>query len=309
MSRARPITVSPTAYRSITLFALVALVIIIVSGAAVRLTGSGLGCPDWPTCANNRVVAPVRYHAMVEFVNRVFTGIVSVAVILAALGSLARRPRRRDLTYLSLGLVAGVFAQVLLGGLTVRSKLTPPVVMAHFLLSMVLVANAVVLHRRAGRDDADHDHARSPRSPLRTATRVLVAVAAVVIVTGTIVTGAGPHGGDENVRRLGFAVPTVARIHGVSELVLLTLTLALVWMARRRHAPSGVIEALNTLVLVEVAQGFVGYMQYLLGVPEFLVGVHVLGATLVWVSVIEVALAASSPVTARPQATGILTQA
>ena len=307
MSRARPITVNPTAYRSITLFALVALVIIIVSGAAVRLTGSGLGCPDWPTCANNRVVAPVRYHAMVEFVNRVFTGIVSVAVILAALGSLARRPRRRDLTYLSLGLVAGVFAQVLLGGLTVRSKLTPPVVMAHFLLSMVLVANAVVLHRRAGRDDADH--ARSPRSPLLTATRVLVAVAAVVIVTGTVVTGAGPHGGDENVRRLGFAVPTVARIHGVSELVLLTLTLVLVWMAHRRQAPSTVIEALNTLVLVEVAQGFVGYMQYLLGVPEFLVGVHVLGAVLVWVSVIEVALAASSPVSNRPQATGVLTQA
>ena len=307
MSRARPITVSPTAYRSITLFALVALVIIIVSGAAVRLTGSGLGCPDWPTCANNRVVAPVRYHAMVEFVNRVFTGIVSVAVILAALGSLARRPRRRDLTYLSLGLVAGVFAQVLLGGLTVRSKLTPPVVMAHFLLSMVLVANAVVLHRRAGRDDADH--AQSAPSPLRTATRVLVAVAAVVIVTGTIVTGAGPHGGDENVRRLGFAVPTVARIHGVSELVLLSLTLALIWMARRSRAPTAVMEALNTLVLIEVAQGFVGYMQYLLGVPELLVGVHVLGAVGVWVSVLEVALAASSPVISRPHASGILTQA
>ncbi len=307
MSRARPITVSPTAYRSITLFALVALVIIIVSGAAVRLTGSGLGCPDWPTCANNRVVAPVRYHAMVEFVNRVFTGIVSVAVILAALGSLARRPRRRDLTYLSLGLVAGVFAQVLLGGLTVRSKLTPPVVMAHFLLSMVLVANAVVLHRQAGRDDADH--ARSAPSRLRTATRVLVAVAAVVIVTGTIVTGAGPHGGDENVRRLGFAVPTVARIHGVSELVLLSLTLALIWMARRSRAPTAVMEALNTLVLIEVAQGFVGYMQYLLGVPELLVGVHVLGAVVVWVSVLEVALAAASPVANRPQASGILTQA
>ena len=307
MSRARPFTVSPTAYRSITLFALVALVIIIVSGAAVRLTGSGLGCPDWPTCADNRVVAPVRYHAMVEFVNRVFTGIVSVAVILAALGSLARRPRRRDLTYLSLGLVAGVLAQIVLGGLTVRSKLTPPVVMAHFLLSMVLVANAVVLHRRAGRDDVD-DH-RSVPSSLRSATRALVAVAAVVIVTGTIVTGAGPHGGDENVRRLGFAVPTVARIHGVSELVLLTLTLTLVWMARRRQAPTAVIEALNTLVLIEVAQGFIGYMQYLFGVPALLVGVHVLGAVLVWVSVLEVALAAASPVTGRPEEAAILTQA
>src|SRR6202171_921327 len=151
---------------------------------------------------------------MEEIGDRVFTRLASVAVIVAALGSLARRPRPPALPYLSLGLVGGVFAQVLLGGLTVRSKLTPPVVMAHFLLSMVLVANAVVLRRRAGRDDVDR--ARSPRSPLLNAPRAFVAEAAVVIVTGTVGTGAGPHGGDVNVRRLGFAVPTVARIHGVS---------------------------------------------------------------------------------------------
>ena len=150
-------TLSPAAYRRVTLVALVALAFIIVSGAAVRLTGSGLGCPDWPTCADNRVVAPLEYHAMVEFVNRTVTGLVSVAVILAVLGSLRRTPRRRDLTWLSVGLVAGVVGQIVLGGLTVLFELRPGFVMAHFLLSMVILADAVVLHDRAGRpDDAVH---------------------------------------------------------------------------------------------------------------------------------------------------------
>src|SRR3954452_7181028 len=124
-------------YRRITCGALVAVTIIIVTGAAVRLTGSGLGCPDWPTCARGRVVAPFEYHAMVEFVNRTVTGLVSVAVALAVLGSLLRTPRRRDLTRWSLGLVAGVVAQIVLGGVTVLLELTPPIVMAHFVLSLV----------------------------------------------------------------------------------------------------------------------------------------------------------------------------
>ncbi|MDP1804751.1 MAG: COX15/CtaA family protein, partial [Acidimicrobiales bacterium] len=141
-------TLSPPAYRRVTLFALLALAFIVVTGGAVRLTGSGLGCPDWPTCAENRVVAPWEYHAMVEFVNRTITGLVSMAVMLAVLGSLVRRPRRRDLLWLSVGLVAGVLGQIVLGGLTVLFHLTPGFVMAHFLLSMVLIANAVVLHHR-----------------------------------------------------------------------------------------------------------------------------------------------------------------
>src|SRR5439155_10696828 len=110
---------SPSGYRRVTLVAVGALAFIIVTGGAVRLTGSGLGCPDWPTCEQHRLVAPAEYHAMVEFVNRVVTGIVSVAVILAVLGSLLRRPRRRDLVWLSAALAAGVVGQIVLGGLTV----------------------------------------------------------------------------------------------------------------------------------------------------------------------------------------------
>ena len=131
-----------------------ALVFIVVTGAAVRLTGSGLGCPDWPTCDGDQIVSEFRETPeIIEFVNRMITGLVSVAVAAAVLGSLRRTPRRRDLTLLSWGLVAGVVAQIVLGGVTVLLELTPPAVMAHFLLSMALVADAVVLHHRAGEPD------------------------------------------------------------------------------------------------------------------------------------------------------------
>ena len=145
---ARP-SISPRAYRRLTLGALLLLAAIVVSGAAVRLTGSGLGCPDWPNCENGRLVAPLERHTLVEFTNRTITGLVSVAVILAVLGSMWRVPRRRGLIWLSWGLVAGVLAQIVLGGVTVLVDLSPPFVMAHFLLSMALLADAVVLHDRA----------------------------------------------------------------------------------------------------------------------------------------------------------------
>src|SRR4051794_4357467 len=132
------------------------LAVIVVTGAAVRLTGSGLGCPEWPNCDTGHLTphGDTGYHGLVEFVNRMFTGLVSIAVIVAVLASLRRTPRRRDLTLLSLGLVGGVLAQIVLGGLTVIYGLSPPWVMAHFLVSMVLVATAVVLHHRAGIDGA-----------------------------------------------------------------------------------------------------------------------------------------------------------
>ena len=173
---------SPRAYQRITLLALLALTFIIVTGAAVRLTGSGLGCSDWPTCESNRLIAPAEYHAMVEFINRTITGLVSVIVIVAVLGSLVRQPRRRDLTWWSLGLVAGVVAQIVLGGLTVLFELRPPFVIAHFVVSMVLVWNAFVLYQRAGHDGA-------PGLPLvpqriRTLGRLLVAAATVVVLSG-----------------------------------------------------------------------------------------------------------------------------
>lgn len=280
--------VSPVAYRRITLVALVALSIIILTGAAVRLTGSGLGCSDWPTCEQDKFVAPLEYNAMIEFLNRLFTGLVSVAVAVAVLGSLGRVPRRRDLTWWSLGLVAGVLAQILLGAVVVKFELTPIAVIAHFLVSMVLVWNAVVLHERAA--------AGSGRAVPRVAPsvvwlgRALVAVATLVLVAGTVVTATGPHGGDENAERLTFDISLVARNHAVLAWLLLTLTIVTLGLAYRGGVSRDVKNRGALLVVAVLVQGAIGYIQYFNGVPPLLVAAHVVGSIIVWVAVLRVHL-------------------
>ncbi len=133
--------------------AVAALAVGIVSGGAVRLTGSGLGCSDWPSCTATSVVAPLQFHAWVEFGNRLVNVVITMGIFLAVVTSLRRRPRRADLVVLSLGLVAGILAEIVLGGETVLHKLAPPYVMAHFLLAVVLLVNALVLYHRAGQLD------------------------------------------------------------------------------------------------------------------------------------------------------------
>jgi cytochrome c oxidase assembly protein subunit 15 len=277
MSRFR---ISPRTYRALTLVALLAVAFIIVSGAAVRLTGSGLGCSDWPTCEEDKLVAPLEYHAMVEFVNRTITGLVSVAVILAVLGSLVRAPRRRDLVWLSLGLVAGVLAQIVLGGLTVIFELKPPFVMGHFLLSIALLADALVLHHRAGQPDAQ-PHLVVPRRDLVLA-RIVLVITCIALFTGTVVTAAGPHGGDEDVERLSWPLPNVARVHGITVTVLTVLALLLVARAHRDDVPARFRTAVFAYAGALVAQAVIGYVQYFNGVPALLVGFHVTGAVIVF---------------------------
>ena len=307
--------ISPSTYRRITLFALVALIFIIITGGAVRLTGSGLGCSDWPTCEDNQLVADLEYHAMVEFVNRVITGLVSAAVALATLGALLRRPRRRDLIGLALGLVGGVAGQVILGGLVVWYHLSPGLVIAHFLLSMVLVANAVMLHHRAGwSDESESPRGRPPdaasgtRQLVAHMTRLLMVLAVLAIVSGTLLTGAGPHGGDANVERLQLDIPSLARLHGTA-MALCAVVALLVWASaergslrlrrtvRRRQSYSG---AARLVVGVLAAQAAIGYLQYFTGIPPLLVGIHIAGAAALWTAVLRLHLAvrdASDPVT------------
>lgn len=277
---------SPAAYRRLTLIAALAVGFIIVTGGAVRITGSGLGCPDWPACDNQRVVAPLEYHAMVEFVNRTITGLVSVAVIVAVLGALVRTPRRRDLTWLSLGLVGGVVAQIVLGGLTVLFKLKPQFVMAHFLLSLALLADAVVLYHRASQPDG-----AVPRpavgGELRLMGQLVLGAAGLAVFLGTVVTGSGPHGGDPNVERLGFAVPDVARFHGAGVILFIGLTLVTLWRLQQAGAAPGLMRAGELLVAVSAAQAGVGYVQYFTGVPVLLVGIHIAGAALVWAAAVR----------------------
>jgi cytochrome c oxidase assembly protein subunit 15 len=289
-------TFSPAAYRRVTLLALVALVVIVVSGAAVRLSGSGLGCTDWPTCEEGRLApeSVTDANAMIEFGNRAFTGVVSVAVVLAVLGALRRRPRRRDLTVLAVGLVVGVAAQAVLGGMVVWYGLSPWFVMAHFLLSLVLVTDAVVLHHRAG-TDGEREVPLVGRAA-GVLTRLVALSAAVVVVTGTVVTATGPHAGDDSAERFDLALPDVARVHGAAVVVLLALVLALLRVLWRGGAPAVVHDAARVLLLVLVAQAAVGYTQWFTGVPALLVGVHVLGAVAVWVAVVRTVLAVRGPV-------------
>jgi len=276
---------SRAAYRRITLVALFALSTIVLTGAAVRLTGSGLGCEDWPTCSDNRVVAPLEYHAMIEFVNRVFTGVVSLSVILAVLGSLALRERRRDLTRWSWGLVAGVVGQIVLGGLVVLSHLSPWLVLWHFALSMVLVWNAMVLYHRASHGGGPPAPDIDSRSVL--VTRIVSATVPALLFTGMLVTGSGPHSGahgDDLIERLPFSVHSAARVHGIAMITVLSLTIYLAWRVRMNEAARTDI---TTVLVVMVSQGALGYVQYLSDVPPGLVAFHILGATAVWVAVVR----------------------
>ena len=275
---------SPDAYRRITLLAAVSLAAIVLTGATVRLTGSGLGCTDWPNCSEGRL-APAEIDdapAMIEFLNRLVTGVVSVAAIVAVLGSMVRRPRRTDLTWLSWGLVAGVLAQIVLGGLVVLFDLSPRLVMGHFILSMLIVWNAVVLHHRAGRPDAAVRPVVTDR--IRSMLRLVFVAAGIVVLTGTVVTASGPHAGDEQAERLDLAVSDVARVHAVAVWVLLALvlvTLRWVWSDR---SPKAVRDAGTHLLAAIVVQGAIGYTQYFNGVPALLVGLHIVGALAVWIT-------------------------
>ena len=288
---------SSRAFERLTLVAAFAVGFIIVTGAAVRLTGSGLGCPDWPTCANGHLVAPLDYHPLVEFVNRSVTGLVSVAVILAVLGSLRREPPRRDLILLSLGLVAGVVAQIVLGGVTVLFSLAPPLVMAHFLLSMALLWDAIVLHHRAGQPDA-------PARPLvdkdlvRLA-RLMGVLTAVTLLAGTVVTSSGPHGGDAKAPRFDLSLHRVTQIHGAFALLVAAFVVTMLVLLRVNHAPQQVQQRAQQVLEALVVQIGIGYAQYFTGVPALLVEFHVLGAVLVWTAVIRFNLAV---VTRRPPA-------
>ncbi len=295
----RRVRLQPHQFRQVTVVAAVLIGAIIVTGAAVRLTGSGLGCPDWPNCTSGSLTptSAVGVHGTIEFVNRMITGLVSAAVIVAVLGALVRVPRRRDLTWLAVGLVVGVIAQALLGALVVKKLLDPPFVMGHFLLSAVLLANALVLVWRAGIPD---DARTAPSVPMlvhRLAIAVVV-LASAVLVTGTVVTGAGPHSGDAGnsakvslrATRLEIQVSSAARVHGTTVMIFLGVVVALLVVLIRTRASTLLYRRVTWLLILLVAQAGVGYLQYFTNVPSALVMVHVAGATAVYATAVGVLL-------------------
>jgi cytochrome c oxidase assembly protein subunit 15 len=315
---------SPATYQWITKATVWALGFIIVTGAAVRLTGSGLGCTNWPDCSSGHIIAPWQYHAWIEFGNRLVTGLVSVAIVAAVLGSGFRAPRRRDLDLLSWGLVAGLMAQIVLGGETVRHDLAPQFVMSHFMLSLLLLADALVLHHRSAIPDGSLVPSRGGRgrrarpqassamvSPEQVALcRLLIVTAGIVVFLGTIVTSTGPHGGSPKAKRFGFSLHDVAKLHASSVWLYLFFVVATLWSLMRSGAASSVVKRGEVLLVVVVVQGAIGYLQYFTGVPAALVELHVLGATLVWAATIWFNLGLfTSTVPAEPAPARLLAEA
>ncbi|MGH3416051.1 MAG: COX15/CtaA family protein, partial [Actinocrinis sp.] len=272
---------------------------IVVTGATVRLTSSGLGCPTWPKCTTTSLVAPASYHALVEFINRVITFAVGVFIALVAAGSVLRTPRRRDLIWLSWSLVAGFCGQAVIGGLSVLYHLDAPWVMAHFLLSMLLMWAALVLVHRAHPDWAPA--APAVRVELLWLGRLLVAVAGCVLVLGTVTTGTGPHAGSgTHVKRLPFPLERVTQLHADSALLLTGLIVATVVAVRLTSTPPAVRRRANWLVVAVLAQVAIGYTQYFLNLPSSIVELHVAGATVLWSVTVWMHLGYTVPGSVRP---------
>ena len=287
----------PASYQRSTYLALLALIGIIITGASVRLTNSGLGCDDWPNCNSEKLIDVSSAHAAIEQVNRLLTGVVVIAVAAAVLGSYLRTPRRRDLVWWSWSLVVGVFANAFLGAVTVWVDLHPYAVQGHLLLSMALIAAGATLVRRS----SEPDGVRRTRVASLRATRLIRVLAlgvTVAVVTGTVVTGAGPHAGDENAVRLNVDIASVARVHGVTVIATLLVAVVLVVVIRRSESDSTFLRAgLSRWLTVALMQAVIGYVQYFTGVPELLVLAHVAGASLLYVATTQLLLDTTRPTT------------
>jgi len=285
---------SDKAFLTISQCALGFLCVIVVSGALVRLTGSGLGCIDWPGCSQTKFVDISTGHSAIEQINRLFTGVVSAAVAASALGSFFVSPRHRKTIWLAIGLVIGVLVQVLLGALVVITGLNPWSNMAHFLVSMALITTAVLLVDQAKPQLQKRSDSVSCLSPVTIRTsKWIVALSGIAIVFGTLVTGTGPHAGDERAIRLGFDLRTITRAHSMFVLLCVGLTLFLFVRIKKQTKEWEILgRPLEIFLAAAVAQGALGYLQYFSGVPAQMVALHVALAIAVWISALKLGLAA-----------------
>src|SRR3954447_25057772 len=302
-ARRERFTITEERYRLIAYVALVTLALIIMTGAAVRLTGSGLGCPSWPKCDGGRLLPELQVHTLIEFGNRMVTGVVGLPCILAAVGAFRLRPFRRDLVVPALILPLGVVAQAVLGGLTVIFDLSWQMVIAHYLLSAALLVAGAVLVWRVHRGP---DAARpvNPRAAV-IATRVLAVFGAYVIVAGTFATAAGPHAGGagthDYVERLhvwgASKLRALIHLHGHSATVMVFASVALWFFARSRGVTGPLMKALTAVCVLIAAQGILGLIQYHSHLPAAIVWVHASLAAVLWLALIFSWLTAGRPAT------------
>ena len=274
-----PSAFSPATISRVALINAIANGVIVVTGGLVRLTGSGLGCPTWPRCTDASFVATPELagHGVIEFGNRLLTFVLTAAAVATVV--VVWRSARRDLRPLALVSFLGIPAQALLGGVTVLTGLNPWTVAAHFLVSMVLVAVATTLWLRSREPGVGQPLLRRPFELLIAG---IAAVTAVVLVLGTVVTGAGPHSGDENAAdRMDFDPATVSQLHADVVFLLVGLTVALLVALYAVDSPARIRRAARDLLVVQLAQGVIGFVQYVTDLPILLVLLHMLGAVLI----------------------------
>jgi cytochrome c oxidase assembly protein subunit 15 len=286
----RRLAISPELYARITLIALVALSLIVVTGAAVRLTGSGLGCPDWPKCYG-KTVPPLEFHAVIEYGNRLLTGFVGLAVMAAASLAWFRKPFRGHLAVLGALLPLGVLGQAILGALVVKHHLKPELVIGHYLLSMILLDAAFALAwfaRYAGKE-----RRRSSDRLGVWAVRALLPFGQLTVLLGTITTASGPHPGDhrgELVRRFDFqgseTLSWMVQRHGAMAALFGIATIAVWLILRRRGGDRRALRPVTWLAGLLAAQGVLGIAQYNLHLPAGLVWLHIALAVLTWLAVL-----------------------
>ncbi|MDT0344753.1 COX15/CtaA family protein [Streptomyces litchfieldiae] len=285
-------TPRPETVRRAALAALVMSVVIVVTGGAVRLTGSGLGCDTWPKCSDDSLVATseMGVHGLIEFANRMMAYVVSAAVGWVIVASRAAKPHRRGLTRLGWAQFWVVMSNGVIGGITVLTELNPYIVAAHFLAATALITAATVTWQRAREGDAE------PRPlvgvPVRRAVWGLTALVGALLVAGTAVTGSGKHAGDNSdIERMPFDWEWVTRVHSGLAWAVVLGTVALWIVLRLVDAPQVVRDRARDLFVVLMAQGVIGYTQYALDEPEVLVGIHLLGSSLVWIATLRFLLA------------------
>lgn len=293
--RARVLLASPTALRRIALASIIANVGIVITGGAVRLTGSGLGCPTWPRCTDDSYIATAEMgiNGAIEFGNRLLTYVVGLIALLVVVSALLQRPRSRRTVVLAAAVLAQIPAQAVVGGVTVLTDLNPWVVGCHFLVSMVIIGFTYALWRSAIDDatrlDAPHDRPvwSAPR-PLRWFGLSIVAVTAAVLFVGVVVTGSGPHAGDADARRNNLDPQAVTQLHADGVFVLVGLTVGMLFAVWAVDAPRVVRRAAVLLLAVESAQGLIGLVQYLTDLPRLLVGAHMAGSCAVLLAALAV---------------------
>jgi cytochrome c oxidase assembly protein subunit 15 len=286
----RRVVPGPT-FRWFALASFISMIVIVLSGAAVRLTGSGLGCPDWPTCFKGRISTPWGIHHYIEYGNRMITLLLILVTAATLVAALLREVRRPDLIILSGMLVAGVVADAILGAFVVYSKLNPWLVSLHMLLSLSMVVISAVLYHRS-----KYVYGPGARSDVRDRHFLLIARLlwipfVILLITGTMTTGSGPHAGASQgqlvARRLPFAFSSAAWVHSLAAVLFIGLITGLLFAIWTSDAPSALRLGVRRLVIISLIQAAIGVTQYLTHVPPLLVELHIVGAVSLTIGVTQ----------------------